>query len=530
MAVGHSVSAKVAGSRPATSSGRLRRVGEVAFALWLILSLITPSWRYGPFAWLPLWEYEELAGAPMRVGVANLLPVVVVVCTVVVRWRADTGRTWTWGPPALSLPLAGLTILGTLRLDTSNFRLVFIYAGMYAVAWLVYLYVLNERPRLLAPIAVVLLIQGAIAIGQFVAQRDLGLLPLGELPLHPAHEGNSVLVARGQPWLRAYGLTIHPNLLGALLAALLLLVLPALGRRGAGERGSRGELPHPLGEGWREGRSAPEAADSAPATRPHLTTRTQRLALAAAVVVGGAGLFLSFSRAAWLGLAAGLVAWGACAWWGQRLSCVAPSAVRRTFFAPRRGIRESDKKVQRTSESAMHRARRVGPWLLGGALLALLLFGYRDLVFSRLFSLDTPTEAQSITDRQRDAALALAVIRDAPLTGVGLGEYLDAAQRLDADAARVHNVPLLVAAELGLPGLALWLWLMVAPFWLWLRPGASRRARYATLGPRLAPWVAMLVINTFDTTLWLSGNWQTAILFALVAANSVSSKVSSSQY
>ena len=171
----------------------------------------------------------------------------------------------------------------------------------------------------------------------------------------------------------------------------------------------------------------------------------------------------------------------------------------------------------------MHRARRVGPWLLGGALLALLLFGYRDLVFSRLFSLDTPTEAQSITDRQRDAALALAVIRDAPLTGVGLGEYLDAAQRLDADAARVHNVPLLVAAELGLPGLALWLWLMVAPFWLWLRPGASRRARYATLGPRLAPWVAMLVINTFDTTLWLSGNWQTAILFALVAANSVSS-------
>ena len=34
----------------------------------------------------------------------------------------------------------------------------------------------------------------------------------------------------------------------------------------------------------------------------------------------------------------------------------------------------------------------------------------------------------------------------------------------------------------------------------------------------------MLVVNTFDTTLWLSGNWQTAILFALLAARVVASR------
>ena len=450
----------------------VRRVGEGAFALWLILSLITPSWRYGPFAWLPLWQYEELAGAPMRVGAANLLPLLVVACILLSRWRAQPHPPWTWGPPALSLPLAGLTVLGTLRLDSGNFRHVFIYGGMYAVAWLVYLYVLNERPRLLAPIATVLLIQGAVAVGQFLVQHDLGLVPLGELPLHPAHEGNSVLLARAQPWLRAYGLTIHPNLLGALLAALLLLALPAArGGRGAG-----------------------------------------RAALLAAVVAGGAGLFLSFSRAAWLGFGAGLVVWGALGWWQRR----------------RRAGNRSQKKVQRTSESAMHRegglhpARWVVPWLLGVGLLGLLLFAYRDLVFSRFFALDTPTEAQSINDRRRDAELAMTIIRGAPLTGVGLGEYVAAAQQLDADAARVHNVPLLVAAELGLPGLVLWLWLMIAPFWLWLRPGVVAR-RYADIGLRLAPWVAMLVINTFDTTLWLSGNWQTSFLFALVAAKAVDS-------
>jgi O-antigen ligase len=449
-------------------------LGEVAFALWVILSLITPSWRYGPFAWLPLWEYEELAGAPMRVGLFNALPLVVVGCVVASRLLARREgvalRPWTWGPRAIALPLAGLTLWGTLRLDPGNFRLVFIYVGMYAVAWLVYLYAINERPRLLVPLAAVLIIQGAVAAGQFVAQRDLGLVPLGELPLHPAHAGNSVLWARGQPWLRAYGLTIHPNLLGAMMTALLLLLLPALSKaRGAG-----------------------------------------RVILLVAVVAGGVGLLLSFSRGAWLGFVAGLVTWGLLAWLVP--PCDAPSEVRRTFW---RG--GGKKKVRRTSESATH--RWVG-WLVVAALAAGLLYVARDMVFSRLFALDTPTEATSISERLRDAGLALAVFQERPLLGAGLGEYVAVAQRLDTDAARVHNAGLLVAAELGLPGLLLWLWLMVAPLWLWWRGRAepARPFRLSAPGPQLAPWVAMLVVNTFDTTLWLSGNWQTSLLFGLVLA------------
>ena len=445
----------------------VHRVGEIAFALWFILSLITPSWRYGPFAWLPLLSYEELAGGPMSVGVVNLLPLIVVACTALGRWRGQARAPWTWGPAAISLPLAGLSILGTLRLDPANFRLVFIYVGMYALAWLVYLYALNERPRLLIPIAAVLLIQGGVAIGQFLAQRDLGLLPLGELPLHPAHEGNSVLWARGQPWLRAYGLTIHPNLLGAMMAALLLLALLAVRRtRGAGQ-----------------------------------------VALLAGIAVGGAGLFLSFSRAAWLGLAAGLVVWGLLAWWGRRAGEGATHF--RKGDAPR-------------WDAA--RVARGAPWVLGLALALVIAFAYRDLVFSRFFALDTPTEAQSISERLRDSALAVSLVRDHPLMGVGLGQYVDAAQQLDDSAVRVHNAGLMVAAELGLPGFLLWLWLMVAPFWLWLRPGGYAVRYPAALGPSLAPWVAMLVINTFDTTLWLSGNWQTAILFALLAAHVVASR------
>ena len=482
--------ASFAGAAAAHRRQTIRRVGEIAFALWFILSLITPSWRYGPFAWLPLLSYEELAGGPMSVGVVNLLPLMVVACTVLGRRRGQARPRWTWGPAAISLPLAGLTVLGTLRLDPANFRLVFIYVGMYALAWLVYLYTLNERPRLLAPIAAVLLIQGGVAIGQFLAQRDLGLLPLGELPLHPAHEGNSVLLARGQPWLRAYGLTIHPNLLGALLAALLLLALPAVRRT----------------------RGAAQAA------------------LLAGVAIGGAGLFLSFSRGAWLGFAAGLVVWGALAWWGRRRTGKDASHAGASHFpqwvAP--GAKQEEGATHSRKWDAPRwdapRVARVALWILGAALALVIAFAYRDLVFSRFFALDTPTEAQSISERLRDSALAVTLIRDHPLMGVGLGQYVDAAQQLDDSAIRVHNAGLIVAAELGLPGLLLWLWLMVAPFWLWLRPGGYAVRYPAALGPSLAPWVAMLVVNTFDTTLWLSGNWQTAILFALLAARAVVSR------
>ncbi len=82
---------------------------------------------------------------------------------------------------------------------------------------------------------------------------------------------------------------------------------------------------------------------------------------------------------------------------------------------------------------------------------------------------------------------------------------------LNPAAARVHNVPLLVLAEMGVIGLAAWLWLALAPF------AAVWRARVPV--ERLAPWLAMLVVSQLDLTLWPGGNWQTAILFGLIAAH-----------
>jgi hypothetical protein len=68
----------------------------------------------------------------------------------------------------------------------------------------------------------------------------------------------------------------------------------------------------------------------------------------------------------------------------------------------------------------------------------------------------------------------------------------------------VHNVPLLVTAELRLFGTALLLWFTISG--LRAHPTA------------LAPWVAMLVIGLFDNTLWFTISWRAAIIAGLLAA------------
>lgn len=412
---------------------------NVLFGLLVVISLITPSWRYGPFAWWPLWTFEEIAGGPVKLGALNLLPVLLVASWAVLQWQL---REWRWGPRSITYPLLFFSLWALLRLEGATARLVFIYGGDLVFVWLIYLYYVNRRPPLAPILGPVIVLQSVVGCLQFLFQRDLGLILLGELPLNPAFEGVTVLMARGEPWLRAYGLTAHPNLLGALLALSLVLLISSY----------RGGL------------------------------QEKKVYLLPVFALGLAGLFFSFSRSAWLGFVVGLVVWVITRWRG---------------FAGA--------------------SRRVLWWLVPAALLiALGLFIYGDLVTSRFVNLQ-PLEARSISQRLYDAELALQLTRHDPWLGVGLGRNMEAASRIGADAERVHNVLLLGSAELGLPGLLFVLWLLLGPLWALLK--LYRQGHYERCAAGLSPWMVMLVVNQFDTTLWLTGNWQTAILFGLAAGN-----------
>jgi len=114
------------------------------------------------------------------------------------------------------------------------------------------------------------------------------------------------------------------------------------------------------------------------------------------------------------------------------------------------------------------RIRLIAAIVIGGTIAILLLgvalFG-TDLIQSRLTSNDQGSAASRITLDEG----ALAVIRDNPVIGIGLNNYVLVSPRYDqADAAAwndytpiVHNAYLLIAAETGLLGLGAFVVFMV---------------------------------------------------------------------
>jgi len=245
----------------------------------------------------------------------------------------------------------------------------------------------------------------------------------------------------GQRRLRAYGLTAHPNLLGGLQATALLACLGQL-------------LPNTL----------PRLDQRRPATEG----RTANW-LWGAVVMAVVGLVLSFSRSAWLGTA---------------LAALYFSCVTRFW-----------KRVRwRTPQTRWILA---GVGILGAAVAIVLA----PLVLARLGQAGSILERNSVQERIRDIGQAWMLMRNVPLTGVGSGYYTGAlwawanATGQDFPAFQlVHNVPLLAGAELGVPGMALWFWIVSVP-----AVSVALTARKGPVRAEVAAWGAVFVL------LWVVG-------------------------
>ena len=124
--------------------------------------------------------------------------------------------------------------------------------------------------------------------------------------------------------------------------------------------------------------------------------------------------------------------------------------------------------------------------------------GVTDRVFS-MFDRTDPTNR----DRFAMARIGTRMIADHPLTGVGpdmvqevYGDYRDAGA-VNETNPHLHNVPLQIAAERGLPALAVWLWFVavaVRELWRHLRIPESR----ALAAGGLAAVVSMLAAGMFE--------------------------------
>ncbi len=254
--------------------------------------------------------------------------------------------------------------------------------------------------------------------------------------------------------LRVYGLTDHPNLLGGFFAFALILIL-----------GYYFSIAH----------------------------NRNRYFILLVIALGSAALVLTFSRAAWLALAAGLFVFGIFLFW-QR-------ATRAVRFAP---------------------ALAAGLVLLIAVLVPAFL--NRNLIAQRTGQEDSFSEnsgeVRSFDERDALVDSATRLFVNHISLGVGNAALPEASYWFDSQFDKryayqpVHVVLFEVTTELGIFGGVLWLWLMLAP---WIAILQNRNAVSAS------PWFAavaaallvLTIIGFFDYYPWLlppGRIWQWCVL------------------
>ncbi len=277
-----------------------------------------------------------------------------------------------------------------------------------------------------------------IGLGQVITQGPLGFP--GELALELSQPNVAAINVAGTWWIRAYGLTFHPNVLGGFLLAGMILSIPLL-------------------------------------KVPVLRFIWWMLCI---------GLIISFSRSALL--AAVIILPPTFIWLALKYI-----DLRRPIMITIAGI------------------------ALIGFCSVVLLSGQ---IFSRMSILTLLSEYTSLSGRGELIAIAIQEIIRHPLSGIGAGNFplaVLANETLDGPHA-VHNLPLLFAAEIGIIGGLLWIW-------LWLSPGLSlnlkscETSRWAIV--TVAAWLSLGIIGLWDSYPW-SLNTGRLLLMFLLALTTVS--------
>jgi O-antigen ligase len=282
-------------------------------------------------------------------------------------------------------------------------------------------------------------IQVLIGIGQFLYQTA----PASTLLGMSAHEawtaGTSVLKLEDGRFLRAYGSFPHPNILGGFLAVMLISGISYLVSGVADRQTAAKNVIPSVAEGSQQRKSKiPRLADS-------LEMTIKRSVLIAGLLIILLVLILTFSRAAWLGVAMGIAAY-----------CV--SRIR--YYASEKKHMEFGGNIISRPWNYVTGVQRVSGVLLAvGMAAAVFVFVLRDQVFPR-FDAATIEREGSVSERMVVLQDAKALIIEHPFFGVGAGNFTVAV--MENEPSRpiwsiqpAHNVFVLVLAELGAVGLVL---------------------------------------------------------------------------
>lgn len=302
-----------------------------------------------------------------------------------------------------------------------------------------------------------LFIQSVLGISQFKTGLSPASTILGMAEHNALTPGISVVEAGGDRFLRAYGSFDHPNIFGGFLVlSLLILFLYFIASPGIFFQSSVDK-----------NRSVQAERDSVNFYRKKYTAAFFIVCVLLAETV----LFFTFSRAAWISFVVGLAIF------------LILSVIRRDLLI--------QKKVLYII-------------LFSGILFYSLYFPYNNLVSARFFQ-SGRIEQKSINERINFFGEAKDVISDKWLTGIGVGNYTNYIyEELDDSWSSwqyqpVHNVFLLVWAELGIFGLLFFIGIIQVFFSRQIHKLRNKKS-YKVYG--LAILIPLVIFLMMDHWLW----------------------------
>lgn len=419
--------------------------------------------------WQTRWiiRSAEIGGAPWEYGTLAFYATEILLWVIiflgwkdVIRWCARIGA-WKW-------VVCALLALAFLSSAWSPAPLVTFFAVLHLLEAGLLIFILAASSRESFKMFAIAFVLGA------VAQSGLGVAQVALQWVHPStifgialHDpivsGTSVIETATGRFLRAYGGLPHPNMLGGYLAVAIFFII-ALVR--------------------------------------DVKKRSTWIVMLAASILTLLALFLTFSRSAWIALAAGVL--------GMIF----------LIFSRKHG----------NAPDPIVRFRLASFALAAVVILAICSFAFRDVVATR-FTGSTRLETISRAERLHGISDAFVLIKERPLVGSGLGAstFALALRRPGFPTwayQPVHNGFVLIAVELGAFGviviLALLIGLWRVASWWWKKSAPEDRVHLAALCSAIS---VILVISLFDHYLWslYFGNLLTAVTigFLLNQANQI---------
>ena len=304
-----------------------------------------------------------------------------------------------------------------------------------------------EREQVVYALVLAMIVYAVIGGLQVARQQSIGLEVFGEFKIGLRMNGVSVIESGSLQWLRPYGLASHPNIYAGFLVVGVLA-------SGAWVLSGNVRLQ------W-------------------IGTFTFWFGLY--------GLFLTFSRGAWLGFVLGSI-----------VLCL------------------------RVRQVIWQRKRQVMIALSGAIGLGVLFFVlYQPLLLARAGVGQEYVEQRSINDRVVFLEIAESAIRENPLLGVGAGNFPWYASsylyhRTDSSLKgdNVHNIYLTVQAELGSVGTMLFLGVIGLGFW---RTMIQEFDVFRSV--LFAGFIGLAVIGLVESYPWTLIHYQ-ILMFGLLALSS----------